>query len=253
MKKLFAILVTVALVVCSAGPVMAAFYDNQNLMMVVYNNTDNEVAIDLGNYDTVDYSVAGQTLAAAGSVNPAGAQFGSAVDSWDDLHVGLFTANRTSGVYHFVLGTTQNTRNPINSAAKANFYTQSSNTHNTYRAAGEQVVTGSASYNYSYSTLLDAGAYGQMAGYNPYNASLAGPDLGALLTDGFIDLFLYEYDINGNLVAGNGVDYQGIIRLNANGSVVTVAGGNPVVPIPGALVLFASGLVGLIGIRRKNS
>ena len=252
MKRIFAILVATALVFCSVGSAMAAYFDSNNLMMVVYNWDDKEVAIDLGDFSTVDYSVGGQTLAAAGSVDLS--SFGGAVSDWSDLNVGLFTAYYGNSTFHFVLGATQDTALTINSAAKTTFFTAATKVHTTYAASGTQVATGDASYTYSYSNYLDNLAYGQMAGYNPYSASLAGPDLSALLTDGFIDLYLYEYDANGNLVAGNGVDYSGIIRLNADGSIVTVAGGNTTpTPIPGALVLMASGLVGLVGIRRKNA
>jgi len=256
MKKLFAIIVTIAVVVCGAVPAMAAYFDNNNLMMVVYNRTDNEVAIDLGDYKTVDFSIPGQTLAAAGSVNPAGAQFGGSVDSWDDLHVGLFVGYRqepTSGPYTLVIGTTKNEATAINPGARANFITQTSSTHNNFRPQNAQVATGSASAIYSYTRLMDNGAYGQMAGFNPVNFPLSGPDLSVILTQGYIDLYLYEYTIVGQtvpLVPGNGVDYQGIIRLSADGSITTAPA---VVPIPGALVLLASGLVGLVGIRRKNS
>ncbi|RJP81735.1 MAG: hypothetical protein C4522_05025 [Desulfobacteraceae bacterium] len=253
MKRILAILVTVALVVCGAGQAMAAYFDNNNLVLVAYNWSDNEVAVDLGDYNTVDYGVTGQTLAAAGSVNLG--QFGAAVDSWDDLHLGIMTAYRTTNptVYHFVLGTTQDSTATINPGSKASFYTASGNVHLLNRGEGTQVSVNSASDMNSYTKNLDNQAYGQMAGFNTFNADAAGPSLSALLTDGFIDMYIYEYDLNGVLVAGNGVDYQGIIRLNADGSVVTVAGNSPVVPIPGALVLFASGLVGLIGIKRKNS
>ncbi|MFH2067506.1 MAG: hypothetical protein ABIK15_20055 [Pseudomonadota bacterium] len=264
MKRILAILVTVAVVVCGAVPAMADYFDNDHLMMAVYNRTDKEVAIDLGDYDLVDYSIPGQTLAVAGSVDieGAGKQFGSTIDSWDDLHVGLFTGYKdTSNVYHLVIGTTQNQATEINGAARATFLNGSSAVHLNYRTPGaEQVNIGSAGALSSYTTKLDAGAYGQMAGFNPYNAPLAGPDLGVIASQGFIDLYIYDYTIVGlgasatvPLVPGNGVDYQGIIRLNADGSIVTVAASNPVVPIPGALVLFASGLVGLIGIRRRNA
>lgn len=251
MKKLFAIIVTVAVVLCGTVPAMAAFYDNTNLVLVAYNWTDKEVAVDLGNYNTMDYGV-GQTLAAAGSVNLG--QFGSAVDSWDDLHVGLYTAHKDStNVYHLVFATTENTRPDINIAPKANFVSGSTAHHTLNRGAGQVVVKAATEVN-SYTNKLDLKAYGQMAGVNLYNAPLASPTLDALsIAGGFIDLYLYEWNISGVPVVGDGTDYQGIIRLNADGSIVTVAGNNPVVPIPGALVLFASGLVGLIGIRRKNA
>jgi hypothetical protein len=89
---------------------------------------------------------------------------------------------------------------------------------------------------------------GGMAGFN-FDSLDANVNLGDLATVGYVDLYLYQFSaVGGGLVAGPAADYQGIVRLGADGSVDF----NPV-PIPGALVLFASGLIGLVGIRRRNA
>jgi hypothetical protein len=253
MKRIFAILVTVTLVVCGAVPAMAAYFDNQNLILVAYNWDDKEVAVDLGNYQTTDFNVKGQTLAAAGSVSLT--KFGNLVDSWDDLHVGVYTGfSDSSSVKHFVFGTTSDTPNSVNKVANVPFSSASTLTHTLYgTGSDQQVVTVSALDNNSYTNLMDGSAYGKMAGYNK-NPGDAGLSLSALSTVGYIDLYLWERigATTQNLVPNvSGDQHQGMVRLYANGSITS--GPAPVVPIPGALVLFASGLVGLIGIKRKNS
>jgi hypothetical protein len=65
-------------------------------------------------------------------------------------------------------------------------------------------------------------------------------------TGGFSDVYMYEYD-----AMNNAWDY-GTIRLYADGSAVLNPTSNPV-PVPAAVWLLGSGLLGLIGIRRRNA
>jgi hypothetical protein len=89
-------------------------------------------------------------------------------------------------------------------------------------------------------------------------------NLAALSTVGYVDQLLYFFDYNGSLsdVAGTPL---AIIRtfLTSDGSTVNTAGtliatelralDAAPVPVPAAVWLLGTGLIGLVGIRRRKS
>ena len=220
------------IIVIMAVPALA-FFEISHLSLVVYNAKDNEVAVDLGEMETIPLDAQNHELAAAGSVyitppNGKTPQFGTGIKKWKDLSAAYFVAYKASNVYHFVFATKNGTAPEINSGAKATFYTQASNTHLSWREFGTRVAIRSSAYNYSYDKLLNNGAQGQMAGYNPYAYADADIDLSPLDTAaGYVDSYLYEFDINGNLVPGTKGDYKAVLRFSSNGSVIlNPIGGN---------------------------
>lgn len=82
--------------------------------------------------------------------------------------------------------------------------------------------------------------------------------LGALLTVGYVDQLLYKFDYNGSGSTVEGVPVA-VIRtfLTSDGTTIDLNGDkiatviNPV-PIPGGLLLLGSGLLALVGIRRRR-
>lgn len=97
-------------------------------------------------------------------------------------------------------------------------------------------------------------------GYYTATASLAGLHNGSgatpWLTEGaYVDMYLYYFDYKNAKLDGTQV---AVLRtyLDADGnigSIINPTGGGPVVPIPGAVWLLGSGLLGLIGIRRRQT
>jgi len=75
-------------------------------------------------------------------------------------------------------------------------------------------------------------------------------DMGLLETQGYADLYLFNYlrvlSTNTTVLPTAPI---AVIRMMADGSVVM----NPTVPLPGSLILLSSGLLGMVGIRRKNA
>ena len=258
MKKIFAILLTAALVFCGSSSVFAAAFDYGNLILGVYNSSDVEVLVDLGNLTSNSNWTSTDETTLKGSGTVSLSQFKSGTE-WDDLHFSIFTADDTSvnnaGARSFLFGTTSDVTMQVNS-------TVADSARNGYRSIkrnADDYLTDVVSISATTAGLanitnnMDLGAYGQMAGYNTYYYYLASPTLDGMLTDGFVSLYLYEYDLySGDLVEGPNAQYKGLITLYADGT-ITMQGAEATVPVPGAVVLLASGLVGLVGIRRKNA
>jgi hypothetical protein len=75
-------------------------------------------------------------------------------------------------------------------------------------------------------------------------------DMSLLETQGYVDLFLFNYlRVLSTATTVNPSVPVAVIRMMADGSVVM----NPTVPLPGSLILLSSGLLGMVGIRRKNA
>jgi hypothetical protein len=101
----------------------------------------------------------------------------------------------------------------------------------------------------SYDYLMNSGADG---GYLDYNNSYASFGEAVLTEDG-VDMYLYEF-FAGNLQPDGENNYVAVLSFNGDGSIVlNQAGDNPTVPVPGAIVLLGTGLIGLVGLRRKQS
>jgi hypothetical protein len=89
-----------------------------------------------------------------------------------------------------------------------------------------------------------------------YNSNLGEISLADLATKGYVDQFLYYFATpNSNAASSTGVKVATIrTKLNTNNIITTEI--NPVsqvtTPIPAAAWLMGSGLLGMIGIRRKN-
>lgn len=249
MKKLVSVLVTLLMVVGLTTQAMAAF-ESENVLLTIYNPIDNEVGIDLGAIGTLTGGQ--QELAEAGTFGLG--DFGVNVSGWSDLSVGVYTSFTTQTDAVMAFATTEQTVPTVNYVAWNPFYSGSTGMHSTYASIdvdedGKAIQAANGLLGYDYVLNKQRTLPGAMAGFHSDNMVTANANLGDLATVGYVDLYLYEFSLVGqSVVPGPDADYKGVIRLDADGSVTF----NPV-PIPGALILFASGLVGLIGIRRKNA
>ncbi|MBN1906201.1 MAG: hypothetical protein JW927_14005 [Deltaproteobacteria bacterium] len=252
MKKLFSLVIAVGLLFGIAGQVMA--FPTYSLTQVVYNSTDNEVLVNLGSLTNIDMAATNLQLAPVGTVNLD--QFNT-IDSWNNLSIAFF-GSRQESPRHYWFASTSDTAyaSGLSTAGFLNFrsigtamYTYSGDSNVFVGPALQQGRT-----TYATGMNINDTAPGAYGGIIPSaNIQYGEVKLGKLYTDGYVDMYLYDY-AGSNLVKGPDIstDYTAILRFNIDGSTVL----NPVaaaVPIPGSLLLLGSGILGLLGIGRKRS
>lgn len=247
MKKIMMLLMVAVLMLGVSGQAMASF-EQGHLIRVVYNNTaaglGNEYATDLGAYAPTSLD---------------GTNFHNTIDTFSLSSVGASNWSQVNIAYFIV---------DYNAAAEGRGGAWASgpaagNTANLYAywggfagaatttaggyeqaAAGAKSVTMSQTSALSYWNNMNNGGtmIGSMGQYiTPQNGETS---LGALATSNYVDQVLYYYGSDPD--AGNAGVKVGTLRTFANGSTAL----NPV-PIPAAVYLFGSGLLGLVGLRRK--
>ncbi|MCM2286027.1 MAG: hypothetical protein NDI81_14670 [Desulfobacula sp.] len=237
MKKFLVSVMAAFMVFAIAGS--AAAFSNGSLTAVIYNKTDKEVALDLGSVFNLDFTAQNVTLAAAGSFSLS--DFGSSVvNSFDDLSVGLFARDGV-GYYGYFATTSQTA--PGATGNLGNFLTASNSVMNNYGAAATKTVkaaTATNSYWKKMNNNSTPGLYGLLS-RDVANGEAVLPE------EGFVDMYLYKYQTATDPGVGS---YLASFRIFTDGSIVMNAGSSPV-PVPGAFILLFSGLLGLVGIRRK--
>lgn len=239
MKKLITVLVVMMISAAIAGPAAAAFEPGNLIGAIINPVNKTENGFDLGAVLDLD------TLA-DGTILNAGNPF-SAIGDWSAMTVGFAAYD---GHYYFATTSDTALSNVFDANNAPSFVTAIGQVSSFY-AADSTDANGLESWTSKMNLVNVPGGY---AGLNP-DWELGQADLGALaVPGGFVDMYLYEYEKLGNrpgtmnLIAGDGVDYQAVLRLDSDGNITV----NPV-PVPAAVWLLGSGLLGFIGIRRKNS
>jgi len=241
-----------------SGQAMAAFNEG-DLIRVVYSGTGSgtEYATDMGNYSS---------LTAPGSVylndttdTVSLSQIGAA--SWSNANVAYFIMSSTLNGGNGAAWTSGPTTGAT--AAPGQFWSgfelNASTVLPVYgaNAIGNNVTLLQSNAG-SYWTNMNGGGYavGTMGSYLDQNipGNTAEVNLAALSTTGYVNQMLYYY---GSTPDGSTTDIKGTAvaaletLVNANGQLITILGNAPTTPIPAAVYLFGSGLLGLIGLRRK--
>ncbi|MFZ5572204.1 MAG: Ig-like domain-containing protein [Thermodesulfobacteriota bacterium] len=236
MKKI--ICLHMILFVCLLGWAIPAraYFENDHLLLSIYNEEDNQVGVDLGSVDALIRTAgSNQVLVAAGSFSLD--DFGAAVDSWSDLAAGVFTCFLTgsgsASQQNMYFATTLTTAPAVNFLSATTMQSGSGSVHTLYRMGGGDAPTGKSTYvgsaaewnGYDVKMNQNSNNPGGFAGFHNegLNNPMAEPTLEDLATTGYIDLYLYQWakNVSGNhFIPGVGADYQGIVRIKNDGSVL---------------------------------
>jgi hypothetical protein len=238
MKKVLMFLVVSLFLFSLSGQAFAAFALGDLIRVVYQDNGNVEYATDLGAFSATtpipsNMPFAGQDTFSTGT-------FGT---TFDHLYVGYFVVTTTNQAWTSGPLTGQQAGNRKGNA----FFSAGSSVVNYYHAMGSGTsYQGDKGNLSSYFTKMDNATLNNGIMGTLIPAANAEASLAALATTGYVDQMLYYYTGTASgAPKGSAVAY---IRTFADGH--TELHG---VPIPAAVYLFGSGLLGLVGIRRRMS
>ncbi|MHC1743859.1 MAG: hypothetical protein AB9873_12615 [Syntrophobacteraceae bacterium] len=262
MKKFIASIAVGAMVLVGAGQALAAFSTDLELIRVVYDRTSGkEVATDLLTVSAGANSAGTWTTqtVGGGELKIELGDFGAST-KWSDLNVAYFAINRSSDDFW---GTSDNQIQNIQSGAKlAALESGVNNVLGVYRSAdtdsnGQAVVDSSLANTYWRTLNSNGTLVGRFVGIYTVTG-LGEVNLGALADSSFSDgqhaladasVTQYLQFFNTPNTNGSSGTLAAIIKTNSDGSTTIV---NPV-PVPPSVLLLGSGILGLLGIRRRSA
>jgi hypothetical protein len=247
MKKILMLLAATTLLLGVSGQAMASLTVG-DLIRVVYkfDGTGSEVATDLTGATgwTTGTTITGPT--SYSSNNFSLSQFSGS--AWGDLRVAYYANTSPAGNFWFT-GPDGGMESRASKMATVRTKLASMNgVYSTAMSTGKQGTIQSTAAN-SYWNLMnmggvEIGSWGTFV--QPFNGVASLADLG---TTGFVDQYLYYWPSTVSNTVAPGTQVAKI-RTYADGT--TQVSEVPQVPIPAAVYLFGTGLLGLIGIRRRK-
>jgi len=239
MKKIMMLLAAAMLVFSFSGQA-AAYFGEGSLIQVVYERGGTkEIVTDLGTEWALSNPYGGALVTEPTNISLS--KLGAA--NWDNVYVAYFMRNVAGGIVQ-VWTSGENTGQVAKGSAGQAFIGKVGSLAGANAQTGvAQNINLQADPN-SFASLF-AGTAGTFAGF--LTTATGEANLAALGTGGSVDQYLYFY----NNPTNRSLTYTGV----AIASLDTFAAKSDVsaVPIPAAVYLFGSGLLGLIGIRRRMS
>jgi hypothetical protein len=246
MKKFYALMISFLVVMAFVAPA-SAYFDQQpgSLVMTVYDPTGNEQSIDLGQANNMDLAPgtvlwSGTLNATAYTANSSIAIWGLDSDESTDIHYDVYfsSTNPNASAPTWDATIAQNefvgAMSAVNAAANL--------------GANSNVVLPYSGMYYGYNLNAGRNVPGWMGGTST-DAS-GEHQLDGLAADSAnpVSLYLYRYR--------TGLNEQGEIvtfltqlgQVEFDGTSLSISQ----VPVPGALWLLGSGLIGLVGLRRRQ-
>lgn len=246
-KKIVSILAAALLTLSVSAPAMA-YFDNGDLIQVVYNAAGSEVATDLGTMTGTHFTSNGNSMSflGGGTISGTSVSGGStfAGVSLSNLHVVYLSYDTNNG------------SNPIyfssNSATAPVFSGNGSQWGNAnsliqslyYNGTGTQqqiVITGAVNNSSSYTANFAGGDFGGLLTTPSAESSLSALAGGGTITQ---KLYYFADTANGSTAQNLALN----LITNSNG---TFTAADASTPIPPSFLLMGSGLLGMVGIRRK--
>ena len=240
-KRKLAAISAAALMTLSASSAFAAFADLE-LIRVYYDRNGSEVATDLGKV---------KDLLAAGTTTIGGSFTGLSANA--TTFAVYFALDRTAGINDlWATGKTTATSTIVGgSTGLTSLKSGSSSMYALYNTQGGIDYVGSASATSSYKNKLSATQGWLANSINTASRLNTEASLSSVIgsADGTVTQSLYFWDNALTSVAAEKIGVEvAKITTNTDGSTTIVAP----TPIPPAFLLMGSGLLGMVGLRRKS-